>query len=383
MRSDKAIYILLGTVLCCIMLSTFGKGISVDRRGLVHAMGIDRAEEGYRVSLQIFEPSGGGSDTAVDVTQPNVTVAVCEGKTVSEAVTAARSSTGKELFFGHLQLICLGSDTFPDDPEELFAFALGDKNISPSAYLCMAENTAEEIMQLKLTSEETSAEALTGLLDMGYEYSETLKCDLKTLMSAEDSEYVTLPVLGSVKSDREDSSGQQSSSDDTEGSGDTDISQIVRLAGTAIVGKDHKEILPDTEQALAAALLSNRADKGYTLTKIGAGQITSTLENCRTRRSVALKDGKLILTTRITVTARPDRVLNSRDSKALGDAAAAALEQDCLTLQKRLLAEGRDIFGTGRLISHSLPKLRLKYHDRLDKLLMSVEPRVEVKVKIA
>lgn len=383
MRSDKAIYLLLGVVMLCLIVSTFGKSTSIDRRGLVHAMGIDRTDEGYKVSLQVFRQNGGGSDTAVDVSQSNVTVAVSEGKTISEAIMAARSSTGKELFFGHLQLICLGSSVSVDDPGELFAFALGDKNISPSAYLCMAENTAEEIMQLQLTSEETSAEALTRLLEVSCEYSDTLECDLKTLMSAEKSEYVAMPVLAPVQQEQNDSSQQQGGSEEQSGSGSTDVSQMIELSGTAVVGRDSTELMSDEKQVLAAALLSDRADKGYIVTDIDSGQITSTLENCRTKRNITVKDGRLILTSRITVTVRPDRELDNREGKELSDKVSAALEQDCLSLQSELLSEGKDIFGTGRLIKQRLPKLSLKYSDEPERLLRSVEPKVEVIVRIA
>ena len=367
MNSDRTIYLLLTAVLLCIMVSTFGRSVSIDKRGLVHAMGIDKTDNGYKVSLQIFQPSGGGADTAVDVTRPNVTVAVSEGKTVGEAVSAARSRTGKELFFGHLQLICLGKDMSEDTRDELFAFAAGDKNISPSANICIAENTAEELMRVQLTEEETSAEALMSLLEVSSEYSDTISCDLKELLSEEGD--TAIPMLSVTKKDSGDSSEE----------GSTEVSEAVELSGTAIAGSG---TILDEREALAAAMLSGRADKGYTVTKTSAGKVTSSLDSFSVKRTVALTDGKLILKTDIELVAAPDLKMNSEQSRELGDKIAAELENDCIALQKKLLDEGLDIFGTSRLIKHELPKLWLEHNDDRAVLIKSAVPQIQVKVKV-
>lgn len=376
MGSDRAVYLLMAAVMCCILLSAHGRSISIDRRGIVHAMGIDTSAEGYRVSLQIFQPAGTGADTAVDVTGANIAVAVSEGKTVSEAIAAAGSSTGKELFFGHLQLICLGSDITLDEPKELFAFAICGRNISPSTDLCMAEGKAEELMQLKLTEEETSAEALTSLLNTSVEYSQTVLCDLKSLLS--DEGCAAMPVL-SVKNvgDNEKSCG--GNGEDT--SDMPALSQSVELAGTAVFSPGGRIILDD-KAALPAALLSGKAKKGSLVTVSDGEDVTSELDNCRRRRSICIENSRLILRTNITVSARPDHELDPEKSRMLSITAARELKESCASLQTKMLKKGIDIFGTEQLIKQRFPKLWLKYRSDTESLLYDVDVFVDVTVKV-
>ena len=369
LRSDRTFFLLITAVLCCIILAAGGRSISIDRRGIVHAMGIDPCENGYRVSLQIFQPAGSGSDTAVDVTGANVAVAVSEGKTVSEALSAADSSTGKELFFGHLQLICLGSGITLDDPPELFSFALGGKNISPSADICMTQGKAEDLMQLKLTEDETSAEALSSLISTSAEYSRTINCDLKSLLSDEGS--AAMPVLEVISNGDTDSSSADTPS----------ISESVRVAGTAVVTREGKSLLPENA-TLSAALLSGKADKGCVVTILDGKSVTSQLDNCRRYRTITLENGRLILRTNITVSARPDHELDPEQSKRLSIVTAQALASDCTALQSEMFQRGADIFGTSQLIKQRFPKLWLKYRDAPEKLLSAVEAHVNITVKV-
>ena len=367
MHTRAHISLIPAAVIACIACSSFGRSISIDRRGLVHAIGIDNDENGYKVTMQIFQPTGGGADTAVDSTKPNITVAVSEGRTVGEALAAARSSTGKELFFGHLQLICLGRDVQLGDPYELFAFALGDKNISPAASLCMAEDTAAELMEIRLSEEEISSEALNGLLEVSSEYSETVPCDIIKLLNSDGM--TAMPML-KANGEEKDSSSEDNS---------TEVSRMIKLAGTAVTGSD---TLLDARQSMAAAMLCGQAEKAYLVTDIGSEEITSALEDISARPALSIKDGKMLLTTHITLTARPDRQLDSRKSTALAGAVSSRLEHECEQLQIKMLSRGEDIFGTKQLIKHSYPQIWLQNADAPDKLLNSLGVSVKVSVKV-
>lgn len=373
MQSGKHILLIPTAVLACIMCSSFGRSISIDRRGLVHAIGIDTAEHGYKVTMQIFQPTGGGADTAVDSTKPNITVAVSEGRTVGEAISAARSSTGKELFFGHLQLICIGRDVSLADPYALFAFALGDKNISPAAELCMAENTASELMEIHLSEEEISSEALSGVLKLSGEYTETVSCDLITLLTSDG--HAAMPMLTALSEEKQNSSEQKEDSGDS----GTEVSRSIKLKGTAVT--ESSDVL-DRQQATAAAMLCSKADKACVVSKIGNFSVTSSLEDISTHRTIDLNNGRLLLTNRITLTARPDRQLDSRESDALAQAISARFRNECDRLQTEMLSRGEDIFGISQLIKHKFPELWLKYADNTDTLLAAVSVHTDVLVKV-
>ncbi|MBQ8965801.1 Ger(x)C family spore germination C-terminal domain-containing protein [Ruminococcus sp.] len=368
MKQSRIVYLIVITVLACIIGSSFGRSVSIDRRGLVHAMGIDRTDSGYQVTLQIFRTGGGGADTAVDVSKPNVTCAVCEGKTVGEALANARSATGKELFFGHLQLICIGGGTPLDDPAELFAFALGDKNISPAVSLCMAENTASEVMEQRLSDKMTSAEALTSLLDVSCEYSDTLSCDLKELLGAEGC--AAMPVLRVRTPDN-----SEESSDSEEDS--TDISESLELAGTAVIEADR---VLDKDEALAAAMLSGKADKGFAVTDIKGEKVTCELEDIKCVKRLYLAENTLHMKSTVTLVARADLPLDSDEALLLGEELSRKLTDSCSRFQKEMLYNNTDIFGITQLIKHRCPQIWLDYGSEV---LDDIGAECEIKVRVA
>ena len=81
-----------------------GSPMEVADRVMVHAIGIDPVEDGYRVTLQVFSPASGGSETAIDPSQPNVSLVKGEGGSAAEAIHDCESRLGGTFSSGRTAL---------------------------------------------------------------------------------------------------------------------------------------------------------------------------------------------------------------------------------------------------------------------------------------
>ena len=134
-----------------LLSSSFGRQVDIEERVLCHAMGVDYENGEYNVSLQVFKTQSMGSDTPLDVSQSNIQTVNCKGRSIRDAIEGCQYQIGREIFFGHLQIICFNKNIDLSSPEELFSFAIKDKNVFLGVELCLAENTAEELMNVQLT----------------------------------------------------------------------------------------------------------------------------------------------------------------------------------------------------------------------------------------
>ena len=89
-----------------LLSSSFGRQVDIEERVLCHAMGVDYENGEYNVSLQVFKTQSMGSDTPLDVSQSNIQTVNCKGRSIRDAIEGCQYQLGREIFFGHLQIIC-------------------------------------------------------------------------------------------------------------------------------------------------------------------------------------------------------------------------------------------------------------------------------------
>ena len=166
-----------------LLSSSFGRQVDIEERVLCHAMGVDYENGEYNVSLQVFKTQSMGSDTPLDVSQSNIQTVNCKGRSIRDAIEGCQYQLGREIFFGHLQIICFNKNIDLSSPEELFSFAIKDKNVFLGVELCLAENTAEELMNVQLTRGTMSSENFTQVIKMGVKNGITVECRLIDLLS--------------------------------------------------------------------------------------------------------------------------------------------------------------------------------------------------------
>lgn len=380
------IYLLLFALLAAVLFSSFGSSMNITERALVHAMGIDPGENGgFKVTMQVFKTSGAGSDTPVDVSQPNVEIITGEGETISSAIEDARNQMGKDIFLGHLQLICFNPEIDFSNPDELFQFALKDKNIYLGVDLCLSETTAEEVMNAQMTRGTTSAEAMKQILEMNIKNSSTLKCEIIDMMSTINTpQNILIPVM-SVQ--QEEQGGQEQggqSGGQEQGSQGGQPPQIV-VTSTAII-KDGKvlDTRLDADQASGVSWLTRQAKQSSLVVSYKGELVNVRLTKDRSSVTIENRDGRVIYKTKLVLLAHTTKNMNTPDESAEMEKDVKRRMQEILNSaqQTAFYDSGADVFGIWRLLRHKYPQDYLKYKDDLQQIYSVTDFETELIIRV-
>lgn len=135
-------------------------------RAIVQAIGIDYLPDKkvYRISMQYFNQSSEGGQNQIDKTQDNVLKSVGEGDNVFSAAKNASLLTGKDLLLSENRLIIIGKELRKYDLEQTMEFFIGNFHSHPQAYVAAAENTAEELLDIRFKEGSTSSQRLADLI---------------------------------------------------------------------------------------------------------------------------------------------------------------------------------------------------------------------------
>lgn len=384
------IYLLLFALLAAVLFSSFGSSMNITERALVHAMGIDPGENGgFKVTMQVFKTSGAGSDTPVDVSQPNVEIITGEGETISSAIEDARNQMGKDIFLGHLQLICFNPEIDFSNPDELFQFALKDKNIYLGVDLCLSETTAEEVMNAQMTRGTTSAEAMKQVLEMNIKNSSTLKCEIIDMMSTINTpQNILIPVMSVQQEEQGGQSGGQEqggqSGGQEQGSQGGQPPQIV-VTSTAII-KDGKvlDTRLDADQASGVSWLTRQAKQSSLVVSYKGELVNVRLTKDRSSVTIENRDGRVIYKTKLVLLAHTTKNMNTPDESAEMEKDVKRRMQEILNSaqQTAFYDSGADVFGIWRLLRHKYPQDYLKYKDDLQQIYSVTDFETELIIRV-
>ncbi len=373
-----------------LLFSSFGRVLDIDDRVLVHAMGIDFANGEYNVTLQVFTTQGMGSDTPVDVSQSNIQVISRKGKTVREAIDGCQYELGKEIFLGHLQLICFGNTVDFSNPEELFSFAIKDKNVFLGVKLCMTENTAEELMNVQLTRGTMSSENFTKVIDMGVKNCITVECRLIDFLSCINSpQYVAMPILTEEQSaESGGSQEQQGGQASGQGGGQEQNSRqepVIKISGTALI--KNGEVLDDYlthSEASGTAWLMGKAKQYDMVIEYEDRRLDVKVTNDGRKIKLENKNGELIYKADITVLAHASMdVRTEEDSEKIAKLVNEQLKEYFYSAwDKTVKQNGEDIFGIWKMLRHQYPKSYMEYEDRLDEIYSAVKLNANIKCRV-
>lgn len=140
------------------MSGCFG-GLEVNDRAFVQLMGLEREDDVYMVSLQIYKSESGTPDP--DVSKANSVSVNGSGATISAALADAELSLGKKLFLGHIKLLIIGEGI--ENPSDELALFL-DGSVSPSCPVAYSDDP-QAVSETLLEDGAFSAEQLLKLME--------------------------------------------------------------------------------------------------------------------------------------------------------------------------------------------------------------------------
>lgn len=145
---------LISLLLCVLMLAGCSKSQNdVSLRLMVYAIGIDRVEDGYKVSYQVFSPTGENISKPVNADETNVKVMSVTGKTLYECELAAQLQSGKKLFTQDVEAIIIGKSMLSDGLFEVVEYFEGAPDVYMGTDIVFSSGDAADAVSIGLSGE--------------------------------------------------------------------------------------------------------------------------------------------------------------------------------------------------------------------------------------
>lgn len=148
---DLKVILVLSTV--SVLLTGCWSSRELSELGITFGMGIDKAGDFYKVSLQVVEPSqvasssqGQGGDRVP------VTLYVMEGKSVSEVLHKVTTVMSRRIYLGHLRMLIVGEKLARDDIASVMGYFGRERELRTDFYIAIARNAEASDVLSMLTS---------------------------------------------------------------------------------------------------------------------------------------------------------------------------------------------------------------------------------------
>ena len=381
------------------------RSTEVVNRALVHAVGIDMDDNGYTVTLQIFQSEGAGTDTQIDSSKSNIRVVSNTAKTFDEAMKLCENQLGNYLFIGHNQVIVLGNSTDFNDPKELFSYFINESDNFLGVDVVLAENTAKEILDIKIPIGTISTEYFKEVVKMYSDKGEAYPSDMVDFLNetmVPDTSAI-LPVISLKQeepSSQDESSGQQGQSTEQQGgeqqggeqqggeqqggeesqSSPPEENTLYSINSSAIISRGKIVGTISNEETKCISLMTDKTKYSTIDVSHDQNNISVKLNNRHCKTKIYTENGKIIYDVNLSLKGISNNVTyTTDDKKEISKQIETKLESQCSSIFNKTLKEyNSDIFNIYGLIKHYCPKLYLKYKDNFEVLKANTQLKINV-----
>ncbi|WP_026559117.1 Ger(x)C family spore germination protein [Bacillus sp. J37] len=153
-------------IIICMLLLTSGCWSKKDLNELaiVTAIGIDKTEDGYSVSIQVLNPSELAGNTSSGRTE--VVRFIKSGETVFEALRKLSTDTPRRIYLAHLREVVFGEELAKEGIGKALDFISRDHEMRTDFYITVAKgSTAADILNIQTAIEKVPANKLFNSLE--------------------------------------------------------------------------------------------------------------------------------------------------------------------------------------------------------------------------
>ena len=193
---------IISLMIIVVLLSTSGcwNRRELTDLAIASAIGIDKTENGYQVSVQIINPGqiataggqgGGGNDSPV-------TTYYDEGETLFETLRKLTKQVPRKIYYSHLSMVVFGEDVARDGISKTVDFLSRDHEMRSDFYIVIARETnAYNILSTYTSLEKIPANKMFSTLENSAQvWAATGKVRLDQLISEIASQGTSLVLTG-------------------------------------------------------------------------------------------------------------------------------------------------------------------------------------------
>lgn len=384
-----SIALILSLVLS-LSLSGCVRYVELSDRAIVQALGIDYIPERniYRISMQYFSQTSEGGQNQIDKTQPNVLKSVGEGDSILTAAKNASILSGKDLLLSENRLIIIGSKLCNEDLSKTLQFFISNYHSHPKTYVCGAENTAEELIDIRFKEGYVSSQRLINLIENasseGHTVADYAYQIMSSLCNSTGSAYLPRLKISEQKTDgtvpKESGEGQKGGEEEQE------AEKTIVLDGGVVFSDKRKSGVIDSASCVGLQFLSNRMAEYSVTVKDNDNRSTITFFSVRTAITPKFNEkSELYFDISVTADGRFDeRGGISETDTARIMAVKSKAEQEVTALMEKAATDIRencrsDIFGLEKALRHHYPGFVARNKGNITDILLSAPCVITVK----
>ncbi|KOS68497.1 spore gernimation protein [Lysinibacillus contaminans] len=200
----KITTVILLTLLTFLLSGCWSKR-ELNELAIAVALGVDKTDDNYEVSVQIVDPGQISSKQPASGRAPVITY-TAQGKTVFEAIRKITNSSPRKPYFSHLQVVVIGEKLASEGIEPTIDFLARDHEIRNDFNIIVAnKTTAKEVLNVLTPIEKIPAQKISSSIqnsEKAWGSTLTVNIDdlITTLRSNENSPVLTaIEVIGDPK----------------------------------------------------------------------------------------------------------------------------------------------------------------------------------------
>ena len=366
----KKISLIILSVLFCILCMTGCTPKAPQKIGIVHAVGIDTADDGFTVSFQIFRVSSAGSQTPIDPSQTNVEVISSTAKTIANAVQKCEAQIGKTLFFGHNQLLVISKKV--ENIYSCLDFFVNNNDSSINMTVAATEDKAENIINSDISSGTVAAETMKKIFDVskddGYAVASEFMKVVSTYIDTEAT--AVLPIV---------EKRTQAISDKSKQGGEPAQDAIEVNKAVLITNGKFSETL-EKEDVLGINYFLGTINGSDMIIDTSEGEMSVKIKSVKKNTEINIDnsdkiDFKRDITVRITL---PNEVNKDKKNEIKTKAEQTIEKYINKAIETTLTKNRADVMNFTRFVRQSDYAVYEKYSDNPEGLLEKINPEVSI-----
>lgn len=361
-RIAKALIACIPLLLLPVLLSGCWERKELNELAFVLALGLDKAESGYKVSMQVVIPSsitsqgaGGSGAGGVPVVTYNFTV-----PTIYESLRKFNMVSSRSPYMGHIRVLVVGEELAREGLGETLDILQRSHEPRMDFYVMVArKTTAENILNVLTPLDRLPANKLFNALDKSYKISaKTVAITLDTFI--EELLYQgENPVLTGVEVQGDPGAGGEKSNIER-----TSPSARLRYKSVAVFKKDKLIGWMDDNETVGYNYITDKVTKntGHIKDKNGSMVIIEGLQT-KTRRKVKIIDGEPHIFLKVEAVSNVEEVegKDKLDAESEIEYLEEETEERIVGRMKEAVEAikkryNSDIFGFGQSIYRTSPK---------------------------
>ncbi|MFJ5788589.1 Ger(x)C family spore germination protein [Lysinibacillus sp. NPDC093197] len=378
MSKMKMIFLLL---ILTLLLSGCWSKRELNELAIVVALGIDKIDDEYEVSIQVVDTSEISSKQPSSGRSPVVTYHA-KGKSVFEAIRRMTTLTPRRPYFSHLQMVVIGEKLAEVGINEPLDFIARDHEFRNDFDVIISHgSTAKEVLNVLTPIEKMPANKLLNSIKVsekawGSTLSVTTDELLNTLSSKEKSAVLTaVEIQGDTKLGIDQTNVER-----------IKTPVILKYAGIAVFKEDRLEGMLSEEESISFNFLNNKI--GSTIVVLACpnkGDLSTEITQSKAKIKGAFEKGVPKISIKIDVTQNIGEVncaINLTQNKTIRyinkKTAEQIKEQTKKTLDIIQKNYKLDILGFGEALNREDPK---KWKE-IQKEWSTIYPEVAVDIKV-